>query len=74
MIQYKETLLFCLFLFQILGEQPNQINNKNDKGFTPLHIACSEDLSECVVALLCAGKYLSEALVTDCSLNYKFNK
>ena len=56
----NETLVFW---FQILGEQPNQINNKNEKGFTPLHIACSEDLSECVVALLCAGKYLSEALI-----------
>ena len=60
-----ETLLFCLSLFQILGEQPNQINNKNDKGLTPLHIACSEDLSECVVALLCAGADMNMAGTMD---------
>ena len=56
---------FLFFWFQILGEQPNQINNKNDKGFTPLHIACSEDLSECVVALLCAGADMNMAGTMD---------
>ena len=66
----KETLLF-FFIFQILGEQPNQINNKNDTGLTPLHIACSEDLSECVVALLCAGKVIIEK---SCSGTFLWNK
>lgn len=43
-------------IIDILGEKPHLLKERNGEGFTPLHIACHEDLPDCVQALLCAGK------------------
>ena len=40
----------------MLGEKPELLKERNQEGFTPLHIACREDLPECVQAFLCAGQ------------------
>ena len=44
------------YFFQMLGEKPELLKERNQEGFTPLHIACREDLPECVQAFLCAGQ------------------
>ena len=42
-------------IIDILGEKPHLLKERNGQGFTPLHIACHQDLPDCVQALLCAG-------------------
>ena len=57
------------FLFQILGENPDLLKEANGDGLTPLHIACKEDMPDCVQALLCAGetkKTIDNILDEDC--------
>ena len=40
----------------MLGENPTLLKERNGEGYTPLHIACVEDMPECVQAFLCAGQ------------------
>lgn len=52
-------------LIEMLGENPNLLKERNGEGFTPLHIACMEDMPDCVQAFLCAGADVNMAGTMD---------
>ena len=55
----------------MLGEKPELLKERNQEGFTPLHIACREGLPECVQAFLCAGQVFN-ILIFFAKINYIF--
>jgi calcium-independent phospholipase A2 len=47
------------------AERPDLLKVCNSEGFTPLHIACHQDMPDCVQALLCAGADVNTAATID---------
>ncbi len=41
------------------------LKHANSEGFTPLHVACHQDMPDCVQALLCAGADVNVAGTVD---------
>ena len=56
--KYKRWLsIFILSNQEVTTEEPlTLLNQCNEDGHTPLHIACHNDQPDCVQALLCAGE------------------
>ena len=48
-------------IIEVFGDQTELLRKKNESGFTPLHVACNQDLPDCVQAFLCAGADLNIA-------------